>query len=146
MLFEIVQIYAPSADGAQQAETVLQKLVWIGLAGCFGTLARYGLSGVVDRRIGETFPAGTLVVNLTGCFVAGLVFQITESRFLVDPAIRAAILIGFLGGFTTFSSFGVQTFTLMRDGEFLYAAFNVLGTNLIGLALVWAGYIFSKIW
>jgi fluoride exporter len=125
---------------------LLQKLFWIGLAGCLGTLARYGLSGVVDRRIGETFPAGTLVVNLAGCFVAGFVFQITESRFLVDPVVRAAILIGFLGGFTTFSSFGVQTFTLMRDGEYLYAAFNVLGTNVAGLFLVWVGYTFSKIW
>jgi fluoride exporter len=100
----------------------------------------------MDRKMGETFPAGTLVVNLAGCFLAGFIYQLSESRFLVDPVLRAAILIGFLGGFTTFSSFGVQTFALMRDGEYLYAAANVVGTNLAGLVLVWAGYTFSRIW
>ncbi len=125
---------------------MLRKVALIGLAGLVGTLARYFLSGWVDRKWGETFPAGTLVVNLVGCFFAGFLYQITEERFLVDPILRASILVGFLGGFTTFSSFGVQTITLLRDSEYWFAAVNVLASNVLGLFLVWAGYTFSKIW
>jgi CrcB protein len=126
--------------------SLMQKIAYVGLAGLFGTLVRYWLSGWVDQRVGETFPTGTLVVNLAGCFLAGFLYQLFEGRFLVDPAVRAAILLGFLGGFTTFSSFGVQTFALLRDGEYAFAAVNIVISNVGGLALVWAGYVFSKLW
>ena len=122
------------------------KLIWIGLGGLLGTLARYGLSGLVDRRFGETFPTGTLVVNLVGCLLAGIVFQLLQERFLVDPVVRATVLIGFLGGFTTFSSFGLQTFTLLREGEMAMASLNMIASNLLGLFLVWAGYSLARIW
>jgi fluoride exporter len=125
---------------------VLARLIWIGFAGLLGTLSRYLLSGWVDRRIGETFPSGTMVINLSGCFLAGFVYQLTEHRFMVDPIVRTSILIGFLGGFTTFSSFGLQTFTLLRDGEFWFAAVNMIVTNCAGIFLVWVGYVTSKIW
>ncbi len=125
---------------------MFQKLAWIGLAGLVGTLARYLLSGWVDRKWGGTFPAGTLVVNLVGCFLAGFLYRIMQERFLVEPVLRASILVGFLGGFTTFSSFGIQTITLLRDSEYWFAAVNVLTSNVLGLFLVWAGYTFSKIW
>jgi len=115
------------------------KLLLIGLAGFIGTLSRYWLSGVVARRYGETFPMGTLLVNLVGCFMVGLLFYLLQERFLVNQTVRTVILIGFLGGFTTFSSFGLQTFTLLQDGEFGLAALNILGANVIGLVLVWAG-------
>jgi CrcB protein len=121
------------------------KLLLIGLAGFIGTLSRYWLSGVVARRYGETFPMGTLVVNLVGCFLVGLLFCLLQERFLVNQTVRTVVLIGFLGGFTTFSSFGLQTFTLLQDGEFGLAALNILGANLIGLVLVWAGYTLAKI-
>lgn len=121
------------------------KLLLIGLAGFIGTLSRYWLSGVVARRYGETFPMGTLVVNLVGCFMVGLLFYLLQERFLVNQTVRTVILIGFLGGFTTFSSFGLQTFTLLQDGEFGLAALNILGANLIGLVLVWAGYTLARI-
>ena len=121
------------------------KLLMIGLAGFIGTLSRYWLSGVVARRYGETFPMGTLVVNLVGCFLVGLLFYLLQERFLVNQTVRTVILIGFLGGFTTFSSFGLQTFTLLQDGEFGLAALNMLGANLIGLVLVWAGYTLARI-
>ncbi len=125
---------------------MFRKVALIGLAGLVGTLARYFLSGWVDRRWGETFQAGTLVVNLVGCFLAGFLYRIAEERFLVDPVVRASILVGFLGGFTTFSSLGIQTLTLLRDSEYWFAAVNVLASNVLGLFLVWAGYTSSKIW
>src|SRR6185295_6124898 len=102
----------------------MSKLFLIGLAGFVGTLARYGLSGVVAKRYGETFPLGTLAVNLIGCFLVGLLFHLMQERFLVNHNLRTIVLVGLLGGFTTFSSFGLQTFTLLQDGEFGFAALN----------------------
>lgn len=122
----------------------MQKTLLIGLAGLIGTLGRFGLSGLVARRFGETFPTGTLVVNLVGCFLAGLLFYVLNERFLFSDTSRAVIMIGFLGGFTTFSSFGLQTFTLLRDGEFWFASLNVIASNLLGLLLVWAGYSLGR--
>ncbi len=122
------------------------KLVYIGLAGLLGTLARYWMSGWVAGRAGETFPTGTLAVNLVGCFLAGFFYHITEQRFLVDPVLRTTVLLGFFGGFTTFSSFGLQTFILLREGEYWYAGLNIALSNVGGLLFVWAGYVFSRIW
>jgi CrcB protein len=110
-----------------------------------GTLLRYWLSGLVARQYGETFPWGTMVVNIVGCLVTGAVFNLTEERFLVNPMLRTVILIGLLGGFTTFSSYGLQTFTLMRDGEFGLATLNVAISNVLGLLMVWAGYGLVKV-
>jgi CrcB protein len=123
----------------------LQRLIYIGLAGLIGTLARYAVSGFVARRVGETFPAGTIAVNVIGCFLAGLLFYLLQERFLVSDIVRTAVMIGFLGGFTTFSSYGLQTFTLMRDGEFAFASLNVIASNVLGLFTVWAGYAVGKL-
>ena len=120
------------------------KLFLIGLAGFIGTLGRYWLSGLVAKRYGETFPSGTLAVNLIGCFLVGMFFYLLQERFLVNQTVRTIIMIGFLGGFTTFSSFGLQTFTLLQNGQFGLAALNVSLSNLIGLILVWAGYSIGK--
>ncbi len=122
----------------------MQKVFLIGMAGFVGTLARYGLSGIIARRFGETFPAGTLVVNLIGCFLAGVLFYLMQERFLMNQTLRTIVMIGFLGGFTTFSSFGLQTFTLLRDGELWFAALNIVGSNLLGLLMVLAGYTLAK--
>lgn len=124
---------------------LLQRLLLIGMAGFAGTLCRYGLSGLVARRVGETFPAGTLLVNVIGCFLAGFLFYPLHERFLVSEAIRTALLIGFLGGFTTFSSFGLQTFTLFKDGEAFFAVINILVANTVGIISVWVGYSLSKL-
>src|SRR5689334_17624097 len=123
---------------------MMQHTLFIALAGLVGTLLRYWLSGLVARQYGETFPWGTMVVNLVGCFLAGAVFYITEERFLVSPTLRTVILIGFVGGFTTFSSYGLQTFTLLRDGEFALAALNIAASNVFGLLMVWTGYVACK--
>ena len=123
----------------------MRRLLIIGLAGLLGTLGRYGLSGIVARRFGETFPTGTLVVNVIGCFLAGFLFHLMYERFLINEVVRTAIMIGFLGGFTTFSSFGLQTFTLLRDGELGLATLNVLASNITGLLTVWAGYSAARV-
>lgn len=122
----------------------MQKTILIGLAGLAGTLFRYWLSGVVARQYGETFPWGTMAVNLIGCFLAGAIFYLTEERFLLSPALRTIILIGFLGGFTTFSSYGLQTFALLRDGEVGLATLNIAVSNSVGLLMVWTGYVLCK--
>ena len=124
---------------------MMQKLIYIGVAGLVGTLGRYWLSGVAARRYGETFPVGTLLVNVIGCFLAGLLFYLMQERFLVGEPWRTVVLIGLLGGFTTFSSYGLQTFTLLRDGEFAFAALNIVLSNLAGLLMVWIGYSLAKL-
>ena len=118
----------------------MQKTILIALAGLTGTLLRYWLAGYVTRQYGGTFPWGTMIVNLIGCLVTGAVFYVTEERFLLNPTVRTVILIGLLGGFTTFSSYGLQTFTLLRDGEYILATLNVVTSNVLGLFMVWAGY------
>ena len=122
----------------------MSKLLLIGLAGFIGTLGRYWMAELIAKRYGGTFPAGTLMVNLVGCFLVGLLFYLLEERFLVNHTARAAVLIGFLGGFTTFSSFGLETFSLLQNGAFALAILNVTASNLVGLLLVWAGYTLAR--
>jgi CrcB protein len=116
------------------------RLLLIGLAGFVGTLGRYWLSGVAARRYGETFPYGTFAVNALGCLLAGFLFYLMYDRFLTSPTSRSVVFIGLLGGFTTFSSYGLQTFTLLREGEIFLALLNIGLSNIAGLFLVWAGY------
>jgi len=122
----------------------MYKVFLIGIAGLFGTLARYYLSGWGDQWWGGTFPFGTLIVNLIGCLAIGFLYHATEEKFLIDPVVRSAILVGFLGGFTTFSSFAVQSFNLLGAGEIFLATANILVSNLAGLILVWVGYGISR--
>ena len=113
----------------------------VGSGGFLGALARYGLSGLAQRQIPlATFPYGTLVVNLLGCLAIGVISGLADSRQLFGPEFRLFALIGILGGFTTFSTFGYETFAMLRDAEYLRAAANVGVQVLGGLALVWLGY------
>ncbi len=111
------------------------KLLLIAVFGAIGTLARYGLQGLIQTRIGSTFPYGTLVVNLTGCFFLGLLGQIMLNRMIVSPELRMAIAIGFFGGYTTFSSFGWETAKMLEAGEWLWASTYVAASVVFGLAL-----------
>ena len=122
----------------------MYKILLIGFAGLVGTLARYWLSGWADQWWGGTFPFGTLVVNAAGCLLIGFLFHVTQEKYLVDPVVRSVLLVGFLGGFTTFSSFAVQSFNLLRDGELFLAGANILLSNAAGLLLVWVGYAISR--
>ena len=123
----------------------MQKTIFIAVAGLIGTLLRYWLSGAVARQYGETFPWGTMAVNLIGCLITGAVFFLTEERFLMSPTIRTVILIGLLGGFTTFSAYGLQTFALLREGQFGLATLNVVTSNILGLVMVWVGYVLGRV-
>jgi CrcB protein len=124
---------------------MMLRIISIGLAGLVGTLVRYSLTEWTAEKYGQAFPAGTLVVNLVGCLLAGLLFYLLVDRYAVSPTARAVILVGLLGGFTTFSSFGLQTFALLRNGELGLALVNIGVSNIGGLLLVWAGYSLGKI-
>lgn len=115
------------------------RLVWIAIFGAIGTLARYGLQGVVQFRAGSAFPYGTLLVNLSGCFLLGLIGQFTLNRLVISPDWRVAIAVGFFGGYTTFSSFGWETAKMLEDGEWLRASAYVGASVLAGLLLSVAG-------
>lgn len=123
----------------------MQRVFFIGLAGFLGTIARLGLSGLIASRFGEKFPTGTLLVNLLGCFLAGLLYQLFEDRVGGGQMVRACLMIGFLGGFTTFSAFGLQTFELLKSGAVALAMLNILLSNAAGLCLVWLGYSLGKL-
>lgn len=118
----------------------MMRILLIGLAGFAGTLARYWLSGASARRYGETFPVGTLTVNVAGCFLIGLLYHLMQERYVAGQTTRAVVLIGLLGGFTTFSSYGLQTLTLLQDGEVARALLYVALSNLLGIGMVWVGY------
>ena len=111
--------------------------------GALGSAARMWLSLSCAVRFGESFPVGTLVVNALGCFVIGVFSALTgpDGVVLTSPLVRQFVMIGILGGFTTFSSFGLQTINLMGDGEWLYAALNVVLSVVVCLAFVWLGII-----
>jgi fluoride exporter len=117
----------------------------VAFGGALGTAARFGLSGLVARLFGETFPWGTILVNITGCFVIGFFFTATgtEGRWLVSPAVRQFVMIGILGGYTTFSSFSLQTLTLAEDGQWLKAGANVLLSVVLCLTAVWVGHLLA---
>ncbi len=115
--------------------------LWIAIGSAVGGAARYFCSGVVARLIGETFPWGTLVVNVVGSFIIGFVAVLTapDGRLLVGSTTRLGIMVGFCGGYTTFSSFSIQTLNLLNDGQYLYAGANTLLSVVLCLAAVWAG-------
>ncbi len=118
----------------------MTRLLLIGVGGFLGSVARYLLSGTVQVLLrSETFPFGTLAVNVLGCFVVGLVSYLADSRGAFTADTRAFIVVGVLGGFTTFSAFGNETINLVRDAELGLALTNVLAHMLVALGAVWAG-------
>jgi len=120
----------------------MESYIWVAVGGALGTVGRYWLSGVVARLIGETFPWGTLIVNVTGSFVIGAFAALTgpDGRMFVPSTGRQFVMVGICGGYTTFSSFSLQTLNLMNDGEWLYAGGNIVLSVALCLLAVWAGY------
>ena len=116
----------------------------VGLGGFIGSALRY-LVGGWAQGVSKSldFPYGTSTVNLIGCFVIGFLSQIVESRDVFTPETKALVFVGVLGGFTTFSSFGNQTFNLFRDGEMFNAVVNVGVNVIVGLGLVWLGRLLA---
>ncbi len=116
--------------------------LWVSLGSAIGGAARYWLSGAVAARWGEAFPMGTLAVNVLGSAVIGAIAASIEpeGRLWLSPAARDFVMLGVLGGFTTFSSFSLQTLNLARDGEWLWAGANIVGSVVLCLVAVWLGY------
>ncbi len=121
-------------------------ILLVGIGGFFGAVMRYLVSGwVQDIFSNPSFPYGTLTVNVTGCLLIGLLAGLSENRNLLGPETRALVLIGVLGGFTTFSAFSYESLELLRAGESM-AAFSNVGLQVcLGLAAVWVGYSASQL-
>jgi fluoride exporter len=117
----------------------------IALGGALGTTARYWLSGIVAHSIGETFPWGTLIINVTGSFVIGFFGALTgpDGRIFVGSTARQFVMTGMCGGYTTFSSFSLQTLNLMNDGEWFRAGANICFSVLLCMIAVWAGVLLA---
>ena len=122
---------------------LMPTLIYIAIGGAAGALLRYSVSGYTYKYVNGFLPWGTLAVNLLGCFAIGFLWNVFEN-FAYSPNTRAFIFIGILGAFTTFSTFGLESFNLLREGEIKYAVLNILVSNIAGIALVFIGYIASK--
>ena len=117
------------------------NLLLVGVGGFIGSIGRYVLAGAIHQVLhNSTFPYGTMVVNIVGCFVIGFLNGLAETRQLLSPELRLFLLIGLLGGFTTFSTFGYETMALLRDSQIGAALANVLVQVTVGLLCVWLGY------
>src|SRR2546423_1797127 len=121
------------------------NVLLVALGGSIGAGARYGLAGLVQRFTTPYFPFGTFVVNVSGCFVFGILAGVAEHRFALGPEARAFLLIGILGGFTTFSSFTYETFQLLRDAEIMRASLNAGGQLVVGLIALWLGFVLARL-
>lgn len=120
------------------------NILLLAVAGALGTLARVGLSGAVQRWAGEGFPAGTLAVNAAGSFLFGLIWPLAEERLLLTPQARSIALAGFMGAFTTFSTFAFETGQFLSRGEWAMAAANLAAQNILGIGLFIAGAALAR--
>jgi CrcB protein len=121
--------------------------LWVALGGALGSVARFGSSTLIAQRFGETFPLGTLVINIVGSFAIGAFAALTgpDGRVLASGDMRQFVMVGLFGGYTTFSAFSLQTLTLAQDGEYLRAGLNVVGSVVLCLAAVWLGYLVGAV-
>ena len=127
-------------------KAVLQKvlLIFVG-SGCGGVL-RYAIAGWTQKLANGSFPAGTLLVNLTGCLLVGFLTAAFSGRVLLREEYRVALLVGLLGGYTTFATFGLETFNLLNAGQFARAVANIALSVGVGVIAVWFGYRLAEYW
>lgn len=121
----------------------MTSYLWIGIGSALGGMARYWCSGVIGEHVGETFPWGTLIVNVLGSFIIGFVATISgpDGRLMVPSTARQFVMIGLCGGFTTFSSFSLQTLSLIRESEWLAAVGNIAMSVILCLLAVVTGHV-----
>jgi CrcB protein len=122
----------------------MTKYLMVGLGGALGSILRFWASGIVSNRLGGRFPYGTFVVNCTGSFLIGLIVTLLAERTHWSPNWRYLIPIGFIGGYTTFSAFELETLRSFQDGEILIASLNVLLSVVVGFFSVWLGVITGR--
>lgn len=123
----------------------MMQLVWLFLAGGCGCLARYAASGFVQRMYGGELPLGTFVVNVVGCLLFGIVWALADGRMLITPQTRTIILTGFMGSFTTFSTFAFESNALLEDAQWAVAAANVGGHVIVGILSVMLGMAIGRL-
>ena len=124
---------------------MLQKIIYLAVAGACGTLARYGLAGLVQRVAGASFPWGTVAVNGLGCLLFGVIWAMTSERFPGTVDLRVLLLTGFMGAFTTFSTFVAESGHLFADGQHWYGLGNILLQNGAGLVLFFLGMALGRL-
>lgn len=119
--------------------------LWIAVGSALGGMARYWCSGIAAKLVGETFPWGTLFVNILGSLIIGFFATLTgpDGRILVGSTTRLFVMVGFCGGYTTFSSLSLQSLNLIHDGEFLYAGLNIAASVVLCLLAVWIGHVLA---
>ena len=125
----------------------MENYFWVAIGGALGTMGRYWCSGLIARLVGETFPWGTLAINVLGSFVIGFFYALTgpDGRVFVGTTARQFVMVGLCGGYTTFSSFSLQTLNLVNDGEWLPAATNIFLSVVLCLFAVSIGYALAGI-
>jgi fluoride exporter len=122
------------------------KTLLVILGGAAGTALRFGVSSLAAATLGpRTFPIATFFINLTGSFAIGFLAAYFDARAAISPAVRAALLTGVLGGYTTFSSFSLETLQLLRAGAWLPAMLYSAGSLVLGLAAVWCGALLARV-
>ncbi len=124
----------------------MNQLLLVAAGGAVGAVLRYLASGWTQTLTDSSLPLGTLAVNLIGCLLIGLLASALAGPVLIQEEYRIALLVGLLGGFTTFSTFALESSALIGDGRFLLAAANMTISNVVGLAAVWVGQIISQRW
>ena len=124
----------------------MMTYLWIAIGGAIGSMARFGGSSLVANWFGQTFPWGTMIVNISGSFVIGFFATLTgpDGRVIISGDFRQFVMIGVCGGYTTFSSFSLQTLNLVQDGELASAGVNIVGSVVLCLAAVWLGYVAAQ--
>lgn len=122
----------------------MTKYLIVAFGGAIGSILRFWAGGYVSGRLGTRFPYGTFVINITASFLIGLIMTVLAEKTHWNPAWRYLLVIGFLGGYSTFSSFEYETFQVFQDGEFLMAALNVASSVAIGFIAVWVGAIIGR--
>lgn len=123
----------------------MNEIIFVGIGGFSGAISRYLSVLFVTQITGvKNYPVGTMAVNIAGCFLLGLGIGLAAEKQILSPEARLLLFTGFLGSFTTYSTFGAESFSLMRDGSFISASMNIILHIFIGLAAVWAGDLVSK--
>lgn len=123
----------------------MAQFLYISIGAIIGANARFLISQWAAERLGAGFPYGTFFVNVTGCFIIGLFYGLGENRITITPELRLLFAVGFLGGFTTFSTFGYESAALLRSGAFILALLNIIGSNLLGLLAVIVGLTVARL-